>query len=91
MAHRESHPGKNDPVNPERPTDYPTAPREPKAMSDVDAVGYAEGWMETDDPEVVRAAWQHLVDTGMAWSLQGWFGRTAQALIEAGEIRARVQ
>jgi hypothetical protein len=31
-------------------------------------------------------AWQFLLDTGLVWSLQGWFGRTAVSMIEAGQI-----
>jgi len=30
------------------------------------------------------AAWQYLIDTGLAWRLQGWFGRTAKRLIDDG-------
>ena len=43
----------------------------------------AEGVDEADE-ETQRAAWQTLIDTGVCWQLQGWFGRTAQGLIEAG-------
>ena len=49
------------------------------------AVGLAEGFESGTEEEVI-AAWQYLVDTGLCWSLQGWFGRTATALIEAGIV-----
>jgi len=32
------------------------------------------------------AAWQHLVDTGLAWKMEGSIGREAARLIEAGVI-----
>ena len=40
------------------------------------------GEMETEE-EVIKF-FQDLIDTGMAWTLQGSYGRTAKALIEAG-------
>lgn len=57
-------------------------------MDNYTAVSIAEGFCgwEPSEEEVLEA-WQHLVDTGLAWSLQGWFGRTAMALIERGLIR----
>ena len=36
------------------------------------------------DNEEETAAWQYLIDTGLAWRLQGWFGRTAKNLIDGG-------
>ena len=47
----------------------------------------AEGY-EADDQEQWLEAWQVLVDTGICWQLQGFFGRTAQQLIDQGEITA---
>ena len=48
------------------------------------AVGIAEGFIEADSEEQLIQAWQMLIDTGMAWQLQGFFGRTAQNLIDNG-------
>ena len=52
------------------------------------ATGLAAGFIEAESEEQVIEAWQFLVDTGLAWSLQGWFGRTAAALIEEGVVNA---
>ena len=49
-----------------------------------EAVGIAEGFIECEDEEKIIAAWQHLIDTGVCWHLQGWFGRTAMRLINDG-------
>lgn len=56
-------------------------------MNTFDAVGIAEGWIEADSEEQVIEAWQLLIDTGLAWKLQGWFGRTASTLIGQGICR----
>lgn len=50
------------------------------------ATAIAEGFEETDDEDEVIEAWQYLVDTGLAWSLQGAFGRQAARMIEEGVI-----
>jgi hypothetical protein len=56
-------------------------------MTNYKAVALAEGFEEGSIEEQIMA-WQQLVDTGLAWKLQGWFGRTATCLIEAGVIHA---
>ena len=53
-------------------------------MDNYEAIGIAEGFIRCDDEEKVTRAWQHLIDTGLCWSLQGWFGRRAEELIEEG-------
>jgi hypothetical protein len=57
-------------------------------MDDYTATGLAEGFIDADSEDQVIEAWQHLHDTGLAYRLQGWFGRTAQSLIEGGLINA---
>jgi len=52
-------------------------------MDNCTAVMIAEGVDEADEETQIKA-WQHLIDTGLCWQLQGWFGRQAQALIEVG-------
>lgn len=55
-------------------------------MDSITATGIAEGWIDCDSEDQYLQAWQTLVDTGLAWRLQGWFGRTAQQLIDNGLI-----
>jgi len=47
-------------------------------------IAYETGTIETE--EELLQLFQHLVDTGLAWSLQGHYGRTAISLIEDGYI-----
>ena len=55
-------------------------------MDDYTAVAIAEGFEEPQSEEQLIAAWQYLVDTGLCWRPQGWFGRTAHGLIQNGII-----
>ena len=53
-------------------------------MDCMTAIGVAEGFIESNGPEHELEAWQYLIDKGICWQLQGWFGRTAMHLIETG-------
>lgn len=48
-----------------------------------------EGMEETDEDGRIDA-WQYLINTGTCWGLQGWYGRTASALIKAGVCHAAI-
>lgn len=54
------------------------------SIDSFNAVGIAEGFIEADSQEQIIEAWQFLIDSGLAWQLQGFFGRTASQLIEEG-------
>ena len=57
-------------------------------MTNSEAIDIAEGYVEPQSPEQYYAAWQQLIDTGLAGQLQGWFGREAMRLIESGMCRS---
>lgn len=54
-------------------------------MATAVAEGFCEGEGATEKQQLI--AWQYLHDTRRAYSLQGWFGRTAQHLINSGIIK----
>jgi hypothetical protein len=50
-----------------------------------DQIGAMMSWEEGElDEEATVTLFQSLIDSGLAWSLQGCYGRQAQALIDAG-------
>lgn len=54
-------------------------------MDTFEAISIIEG--ETgDDEDTQLAAWQHLIDTGLVWQLQGSYGRMAVHLLDAGLV-----
>ena len=56
-------------------------------MDSYTACSIVEGFSgEEHTPAEQLEAWAHLIKTGQCWSLQGWYGRNAQALIDQAVI-----
>ena len=57
------------------------------------ATGIIEGFVDipndVDEYTAHVVAWQYLIDTGVVWQLQGFYGRTARDLIARGTCKAR--
>lgn len=61
-------------------------------MTDYDACAAIEGFDgEEHTEEEIIEAFQHLINTGSAWTLQGFYGRTAASLINSGACHPRLQ
>ena len=58
-------------------------------LSIYDCCAIIEGFDGEDhDEEEIFAAYQRLIDLGTVWKLQGFYGRTAQHLINCGVCHA---
>ena len=52
-------------------------------MTNTEAMMIIEEAHDVNESTWIRA-WQHLIDTGLCWQLQGRIGRQAEQLIEEG-------
>ena len=53
------------------------------------ATGIAEGFIECEDEDTYIKAWQHLIDTGLCWSLQGFLEEQQQHLLSKVYVKRR--
>jgi hypothetical protein len=62
----------------------------PETMDKYDVVGGIMAWEQGDlDDDQTVELFQHLIDSGLCWQLQGCYGRMAKALIDGGYCHAK--
>tara|TARA_B100000123_G_C25389338_1_gene279402 strand:+ start:318 stop:518 length:201 start_codon:yes stop_codon:yes gene_type:complete len=59
-------------------------------MNTLEAITLIEDTPDVSEEQYI-AAFQSLIDAGVVWQLQGWYGRTARHLIDAGYCTTRNQ
>jgi hypothetical protein len=59
----------------------------PHNLDTFTACGIIEGFVETPQGVTDVDALQYLIDTGIVWTLQGFYGRLAKQAIDAGVCR----
>ena len=52
-------------------------------INDSIALDIIDGFVDADEELTVKA-WQHIINTGLCWKIQGRYGRIAMTLIEDG-------
>ncbi len=57
-------------------------------MTTFDAITLIEDTPDVTEEQYIKA-FQSLIDSGVVWQLQGWYGRTARGLIEGGFCTTR--
>lgn len=57
-----------------------------KNLDSYNAIGIAEGFVESNNENEVIAAWQYIWDKSLWKGLQGFFGRTVHNLLDQGLI-----
>jgi hypothetical protein len=61
-----------------------------QSIKSFDTVGQIMAYENSElSEEGIVELFQHLVDSGLAWQLQGSYGRMAKQLIEGGFVHAR--
>ena len=61
-----------------------------QSLKSFDTVGQIMAYENSElSEEGIIELFQHLVDSGLAWQLQGSYGRMAKQLIEGGFVHAR--